>query len=460
MGGWRAICWTLVFSSPLAILLFTTYLWRVGHVSPVYSPSAWFGLSYQVLVSQFIGFALYYRGLARGGVARMSQIQQFQSVLAVLAAALILGEQIDLQLWVVLGLLLAAVVGARWALGAASRMTNDRMTDDKMGRVLVNGITVAYEDVGGGDNVLVLVHGHPFNRTMWRPQVELFNRFVLVLVVVLGIWRACHCRLTLNSHDRDEREPAKWGSVKIEDEDEDEYEYELRDENEGTTLRSWRAIVPDLRGYGESTVVAGKTTLDIFARDIAALLDELGIRDVVIGGLSMGGQIAMEFCRLYPERVRGVLLAATFCRAETEEGRRQRVAMADRLLNEGMEPYAQEVLPKMVTPANLIALPRVADHVRAMMRATNPVGAAAAVRGRAERPDYAETLARVDVPAAVVVGDEDAFTTRADAERMSTSLKQSELVWMKGVGHMPNLEREAEFNEALGRLLARCADDK
>jgi pimeloyl-ACP methyl ester carboxylesterase len=217
--------------------------------------------------------------------------------------------------------------------------------------------------------------------------------------------------------------------------------------------------VPDLRGYGESTVVPGKTTLDIFASDIAGLLDELGIREVVIGGLSMGGQIVMEFSRLYPERVRGILLAATFCRAETEEGRRQRAIMADRLLKEGMQPYADEVLPKMVTPANLIALPAVADQVRAMMRGTNPVGAAAALRGRAERPDYAETLARLHVPALVVVGDEDAFTTRPDAEQMSGLLKQSELIWIKGVGHMPNLESEGEFNEALGRLLRRCALD-
>jgi hypothetical protein len=52
------------------------------------------------------------------------------------------------------------------------------MTDDRrqLGKTLVNGITVAYEDVGKGDNVLVLVHGHPFNRTMWQPQMELFNR--------------------------------------------------------------------------------------------------------------------------------------------------------------------------------------------------------------------------------------------------------------------------------------------
>ena len=131
--------------------------------------------------------------------------------------------------------------------------------------------------------------------------------------------------------------------------------------------------------------------------------------------------------------------------------------MADRLLKEGMGPYAEEVLPKMVTPGSLIALPRVADHVRAMMRATNPIGAAAAVRGRAERPDYTETLARLDSPALLVVGDEDAFTTRADAEQMSTLLKRSELFWIKGVGHMPNLESEGEFNGALGRLLERAA---
>jgi drug/metabolite transporter (DMT)-like permease len=116
MGGWRAICWMLVFSAPFALVLFFIYLIGRGPLHLVDSPSAWFGLAYQMLVSQFIGFAFYYRGLARGGVARMSQIQQFQSMLAVLAAGLILGEQIDLRLWVVLALLLASVVGARWAM--------------------------------------------------------------------------------------------------------------------------------------------------------------------------------------------------------------------------------------------------------------------------------------------------------------------------------------------------------
>ena len=140
MGGWRAICWMLVLAAPVALVLFVTYLWMQAPWHPVDSPSAWFGLGYQVLISQFLGFALYYRGLGRGGVARMSQIQQFQSVLAVLAASVILGEQIDLQLWVVLVLLIAAVVGARWALSGG------RYAQDKL--QIKNYKRPGYESVG------------------------------------------------------------------------------------------------------------------------------------------------------------------------------------------------------------------------------------------------------------------------------------------------------------------------
>jgi pimeloyl-ACP methyl ester carboxylesterase len=217
-----------------------------------------------------------------------------------------------------------------------------------------------------------------------------------------------------------------------------------------------RVIAPDLRGYGESTVVPGKTMLDVFARDIAALLDRLGIGKIVLGGLSMGGQIVMAFAQAFPQRLSGIVLAATFPRPETEQGRRDRYAMADRLVRDGLRFYAEDVLSKMVAPCNIAALPLVADKVMSMMLNAPPEGAAAALRGRAERPDYAPVLAGLDVPALIVVGDEDAFTTRADAEQMQRLLRRSELVWMEGVGHMPNLEREGAFNDALLRFLAEA----
>jgi pimeloyl-ACP methyl ester carboxylesterase len=262
---------------------------------------------------------------------------------------------------------------------------------------VINGTTIGFDDIGKGDDVLLLIHGHPFDRSMWRPQLTAVD-------------------------------PS-----------------------------SWRVVTPDLRGYGESPPGRGVSTLDVFADDLLGLIDHLGVSQVVIGGLSMGGQIVMEFCRQYLERVRGVLLAATFTQAETDEGRRKRNATADRILHEGMRAYAEELLPTMLASRSLSALPHVADHVLRMMLATNPIGAAAALRGRAERPGYEETLARVDVPAAIVVGSEDAYSTRDDAAGMARLLRRSELTWLEDVGHMPNLEAETEFNRALGRLLERVA---
>ncbi len=262
-----------------------------------------------------------------------------------------------------------------------------------MSRADVNGITVAYDDAGTGEDVLVLVHGHPFDRTMWRPQVE------------------------------------------------------------HVAARGRRVIAPDLRGYGETTVVPGVTPLSVFAGDIAALLDHLGIERFVLGGLSMGGQIVLECQHLFPGRLRGLLLADTFAQGETPAGRRLRNQAADRLLHEGMAGYAAEVLPKMVAPHNIEALPHVAEHVSRMMRNAPPEGAAAALRGRAERRDHTPTLGTVTVPALVVVGRDDEFTPVADAEYLHERIPGSTLVVVDGAAHLPNLERPAAFDEALAGLL-------
>jgi pimeloyl-ACP methyl ester carboxylesterase len=257
--------------------------------------------------------------------------------------------------------------------------------------VSLNGISIGYDDEGTGDP-LVLVHGHPFNRSMWRPQAEWF--------------RANH-----------------------------------------------RVIAPDLRGYGETTVVPGKIPLETYARDLESLLDHLGVGEFVLGGLSMGGQIVMECYRLFPERVRGLILADTFPKAETAAGRRHRNDVADLLLREGMDEYSEQLLPQMLAPANITRLPDVAEHVLGMMRTTSAEGAAAALRGRAERLDYVGLLSRVSVPTLVVVGSGDGFTPVSEAEFMHERLPHSTLVVIDGAGHLPNLEREAEFSAALGTFL-------
>lgn len=263
-----------------------------------------------------------------------------------------------------------------------------------MPRLTLPDATLHFDDLGTGDDAILLVHGHPFDRSMWRPQADALRE------------------------------------------------------------SGWRVVLPDLRGYGASTVTPGKVTLDVFADDLAALLDHLALSRVVIGGLSMGGQIVMEFCRRHPARVHGLVLAATSPRAESDAGTHARHEMADRLLRDGMSSYSDEALPRMLAPASIAREPALAAHVHDMMRRTAPAGAAAALRGRAERPDYTATLMEMTVPALVCVGSADAFTTREDADLMVGALPDAQLLWMDGIGHMPNLEAPAAFNRGLLDLLA------
>ncbi len=266
-----------------------------------------------------------------------------------------------------------------------------------MNSVLAGGIRTVYDDTDPAGRLggipLLMVHGHPFDRGMWAPQLR-----------------------TLGGRHR--------------------------------------LIAPDLRGYGGSTVVPGVTPLDAFARDLAALLDHLGIARAALCGLSMGGQIVLEFHRLFPGRVAGLVLADTFAQGETPEGRAERNARADALLREGMSGYAHSVLNSMVAPATLRERPEAAAHVLRMMLGAPPEGAAAALRGRAERPDYTSMLGQIAVPALVVVGSEDVFTPVADARYLHERIPGAALSVVEGAGHLPNLERPEEFDRALDTLLA------
>ena len=95
MGGWLVICWALVTVLPLELGTLILYGSRAGIRIESVPAQAWAGLLYLTAVSQFIGFYFYYKGLALGGIAKMSQVQLLLPFLAIFAAHWILGEQID-----------------------------------------------------------------------------------------------------------------------------------------------------------------------------------------------------------------------------------------------------------------------------------------------------------------------------------------------------------------------------
>jgi 3-oxoadipate enol-lactonase len=96
-------------------------------------------------------------------------------------------------------------------------------------------------------------------------------------------------------------------------------------------------------------------------------------------------------------------------------------------------------------------------RIDAMMSATSPAGAAAALRGRAERPDYRPVLARLDMPAFVCAGSADPWSDAAVTATIVSGLKHPELLVIDGAGHLPNLEASQQFNDALRGFLRACA---
>ena len=260
-----------------------------------------------------------------------------------------------------------------------------------MAKVLVQNddqtVGLAYDDVGSGLPI-VLLHGFPFNRSLWRGQLKALS----------------------DKH---------------------------------------RVIAPDLRGHGESEVTVGTVTMEMMAQDVATLLDYLQIDAVTLGGLSMGGYVALAFTRLFPDRVSALILADTRAQADTEEAKQNRKVQAEKALAEGMKPIADGMLPKLVTPDTLANRPEVVAHVQEMMMTTPPQGAAAALLGMAERQDHREFLSQIKVPTLVVVGREDPITPLADSELMHKKIAGSHLKVIDRAAHVSNLEQPTKFNNAL-----------
>jgi 3-oxoadipate enol-lactonase len=260
-----------------------------------------------------------------------------------------------------------------------------------MAHIHLQDIRLAYDDTGSGPPV-VLLHGYPFNRSLWQDQVEA-----------------------------------------------------LRDK--------YRVITPDLRGFGDSDSTDGSATMSRMARDVAQLLDALEISSATIGGLSMGGYVVLAFYKQFASRVSGLLLADTRPQSDTEENKQVRASQAQEVMAEGMAGIADAMLPKLLTSETVSRRPEVVKRVRDMMIKTKPAGAAAALLGMAVRDDQTSLLSQIAVPTLILVGREDPITPVADSEKMHDQIKGSRLIVIENAAHVSNLEQPDLFNSEIRSFL-------
>ncbi|WP_114452327.1 alpha/beta fold hydrolase [Halopolyspora algeriensis] len=227
-----------------------------------------------------------------------------------------------------------------------------------------------------------------------------------------------------------------------------------------------RVIAPDQRGLGQSALdgssapdladegatrrAAEQPGLGTVAADVLALLDSLGLSEVVLGGCSMGGYVATAVLQAAPERVSGLLLADTKAVADNAEQRDNRLSVADRAEREGTSGWlAENSLPGLVGRTTRNERPEVVDEIGALIDSQPAEGVAWAQRAMAARPDGTDTLRGFTGPALVVVGEEDTITPPEIARDVTAVLPDAELVTLPGAGHLSAMETPEAFANAV-----------
>jgi pimeloyl-ACP methyl ester carboxylesterase len=216
-----------------------------------------------------------------------------------------------------------------------------------------------------------------------------------------------------------------------------------------------RVITPDQRGFGGSALGDDPPSLDAAADDVAELLDRLELTDVVLGGLSMGGYVAMALLRRHPERIAALILADTKASADPDAAKanRERIAAAVES-DEASTVLVDDVLPALLGTTTTSTRPLVSGRVRGLVQTAPAAAVAWAQRAMAGRPDSFDTLRSFARPALVIVGAEDVLSPPSDAEAMAEALPHGRLVVIPQAGHLTAVETPESFNAQVAGFLA------
>ena len=218
---------------------------------------------------------------------------------------------------------------------------------------------------------------------------------------------------------------------------------------------TYQVVVPDLRGFGAARDQAVEEAgMDLLADDLARLLDDRGLDRVVLGGLSLGGYVALALMRRHADRVSGLVLLDTKATADGDQARKDRLEMAERVLVEGNGFVPEAMLPKLLGETSRRERPQVVERVTELILEQDPRAIAGAQRGMAARPDSTGLLASITVPTLVLTGEEDQATPPEQGRELAAGIPGARFLLVEEAGHLSNLEQPEIVNEALLDFLA------
>ncbi|MFT3893361.1 MAG: alpha/beta hydrolase [Anaerolineales bacterium] len=253
-----------------------------------------------------------------------------------------------------------------------------------MPKVGINGIQMAFERHGKG-TPLVLLHGYPLDHHVWDDIVPL-----------------------------------------------------LQD--------TFDLIIPELRGFGDSTTVDTLYNMDDMATDIAGLLGHLSVQKTAIAGHSMGGYVALAFARHFPKRVTGLGLVSSQVLADPPDRKEGRYKSAADIAENGINNVVETMSTKFTSD------PRLQGFAREIMQRQKPAAYIGVLKAMAERPDSTPLLSTMQYPLVVIHGDGDMLIPVVRAREIKEAVPSAHFVEISGAGHLPMMEAKEITAEALKQL--------
>ena len=258
-----------------------------------------------------------------------------------------------------------------------------------------DGTSLCYEEHGEGE-AIVFIHGFPFAKSSWQPQIN-----------------------------------------------------ELK--------KDYRVIVYDQRGFGRSELGYQPVTMTLLADDLHFLLDALTIPSPVICGLSMGGYVLMNFVTRFPERVRGMVLSNTQCMGDSPEAKQGREANIELIRKGERKQFEDKFIANLFAASTPAEHPEIIQSIRVLVNSTPDDTLMNTLKALAERDSTCEALLDSKVPTLLIGGEEDKIIPAQKLKDLKDIIKDSQLEILPHAGHMSNLEQAEDFNRILKKFIEQLS---
>lgn len=259
--------------------------------------------------------------------------------------------------------------------------------------VEVNDISISYNDVGEGNIPIIFLHGFPFDKSMWKGQLD-----------------------------------------------------SLKSSN--------RVIAIDIRGFGKSKDEKTPLSIELFCDDLLSFMNKLDINKAILCGLSMGGYICLNALKIFPERFEALILCDTQCIADTPEGKENRYKTIQQINLNGAAEFNEKFIKNVFHPDSLTTKTETVENLRNSVFANSNTIIANGLIALAEHSETCSILNTITIPTLIMCGREDKVTPLAQSEFMHKNIKKSVLKIIENAGHVSNLEHPKEFNKNLVDFLS------